>query len=100
MDDDIANYLFDNIEIFTKFSNYYNFSIEDEVIENIFVNVAKNDISQILEELHNNFLNTEIIIKNGIFQFGTSKINSKNTGSVYTRTDITNEICKKAIQNK
>lgn len=100
MNGDIVNYLFDNIEIFTKFSNYYNFSIEDEVIENIFVNVAKNDISQILEELHNNFLNTEIIIKNGIFQFGTSKINSKNTGSVYTRTDISNEICKKAIQNK
>ncbi len=100
IDSNISKYLFDNIEIFTKFSNYYNFSIDDKVIKNIIVNVAKNDISQILEALHNNFLNTEITLKNGIFQFRTSKINSKNTGSVYTRTDISNEICEKAIKNK
>ena len=100
VDNNIGKYLLDNIEIFTKFSNYYNFSIEDEVIENIFVNLAKNDISEILEALHNNFLNTEITLKNGIFQFGTSKINSKNTGSVYTRSNISNEICEKTIKNK
>ncbi len=100
IDSNVSKFLFDNIEIFTNFSNYYDFSIDDKVIENIFVNVAKNDISQILEALHNNFLNTEITLKKGIFQFGTSKINSKNTGSVYTRTNISNEICEKAIKNK
>ena len=40
------------------------------------------------------------VVKNGIFQFETSKINSKNTGSVYTNPNISNEICEKAIRNK
>ena len=100
VDNNIGKYLFDNIEIFTKISNYYNFSIEDDVIKNIFANATTSDVPQILEALHNNFLNTEIIVKKGIFQFESSKMNSKNTGSVYTRSNISNEICEKTIKNK
>ena len=100
IDKNLNKYLFENIELFTNFPNNYNFSLSDEIIENIFDNVASNDIPQILEELHNKFLNTEIIVKNGIFQFETSKINSKNTGSVYTRNNISNEICEKTIRNR
>lgn len=93
-------YLSENMEIYTNFSNYYNFSLENNIIETILKNASKTDIPLILEALHYNFLNTEIIIKNGIFQFQNSKINSKSTGSVYTPQNISNEICKKAIENK
>lgn len=96
----LARYLYKNIELFSKFSGYYNFSLENEIIENIFMNVSKVDIIAILEAFHNHFLNTEIVEKNGIFKFENSKINSKNTGSVYTKSNISNEICKKAINNK
>ena len=97
---DIAQYLYKNIELFSKFSDYYNFSLKNEIIENIFMNVSKVDIIAILEAFHNYFLNTEIVEKNGIFKFENSKINSKNTGSVYTKSNISNKICKKAINNK
>lgn len=97
---DIAQYLYKNIELFSKFSNYYNFSLKNEIIDNIFMSVSKADLMSILEAFHNYFLNTEIVEKNGIFKFENSKINSKNTGSVYTKSNISNEICKKAINNK
>lgn len=100
IDTNFNEYLFENIELFTKFSNTYNFSIKDEVIENIFNEINPDIIIQILEDFHNKFLNTEIIVKNGIFQFEASKINSKNTGSVYTKNNISKEICEKSIQNK
>ena len=100
IDTNFNEYLFENIELFTKFSNTYNFSIKDEVIENIFNEINPDIIMQILEDFHNKFLNTEIIVKNGIFQFETSKINSKNTGSVYTKNNISKEICEKSIKNK
>lgn len=100
IDKNLNKYLFENIELFTNFPNNYNFSLSDEIIENIFDNVASNDIPQILEDFHNKFLNTEIIVKNGIFQFEASKINSKNTGSVYTKNNISKEICEKSIKNK
>lgn len=96
----LNKYLLNNIEIFTRFPNCYKFFLESKIIENIFDKVSKSDISLILESFHNNFLNTEIIIKNGFFQFENSKINSKNSGSVYTRTNISNQICEKAIKNK
>lgn len=100
IDTNFNEYLFENIELFTKFSNTYNFSIKDEVIENIFNEINPDIIMQILEDFHNKFLNTEIIVKNGIFQFEASKINSKNTGSVYTKNNISKEICEKSIKNK
>ena len=100
VDNSLSKYLFKNIELYTKYSNGYNFSIRKESIESIFDNVSKDDIPKILEAFHNKFLNTEIVVKNGIFQFETSKINSKNTGSVYTNPNISNEICEKAIRNK
>lgn len=100
IDTNFNEYLFENIELFTKFSNTYNFSIKDEVIENIFNEINPDIIIQILEDFHNKFLNTEIIVKNGIFQFEASKINSKNTGSVYTKNNISKEICEKSIKNK
>lgn len=100
IDTNFNKYLFENIELFTKFPNTYNFSLKDEIIENIFNNVNPSFIMQILEDLHNKFLNTEIIVKNETFQFKTSKINSKNTGSVYTKNNISNEICEKTIKNK
>ena len=100
IDTNFNEYLFENIELFTKFSNTYNFSIKDEVIENIFNEINPDIIMQILEDFHNKFLNTEIIVKNGIFQFEASKINSKNTGSVYTKNNISKEICEKCIKNK
>ncbi len=100
IDTNFNEYLFENIELFTKFSNTYNFSIKDEVIENIFNEINPDIIMQILEDFHNKFLNTEIIVKNGTFQFEASKINSKNTGSVYTKNNISKEICEKSIKNK
>lgn len=100
IDTNFNEYLFENIELFTKFSNTYNFSIKDEVIKNIFNEINPDIIMQILEDFHNKFLNTEIIVKNGIFRFEASKINSKNTGSVYTKNNISKEICEKSIKNK
>ena len=100
IDNTYANYLRKNIELFTKFSNNYNFQLENGILQSIMENISQTDIPLVLEALHNNFLNTEIILKKGIFQFENSKINSKNTGSVYTRSLISNEICEKAIKNK
>lgn len=94
------DFLTKNIEIFNRYTNGYNFSINISSIENIFHTLSQLEILHVLESFHNNYLNTEIVIKNQTLQLVKSKINSQNTGSVYTQKAISNEICEKAIKNK
>lgn len=94
------DFLIKNIEFFNKYTNNYNFSINISSVENIFSTLSQQDILQVLESFHDNYLNTEIVIKNQTLQLVKSKINSQNTGSVYTQKAISNEICEKAIKNK
>lgn len=94
------DFLIKNIEFFNKYTNDCNFSINISSVENIFNTLSQREILQVLESFHNNYLNTEIVIKNQTLQLVKSKINSQNTGSVYTQKAISNEICEKAIKNK
>ena len=58
------DFLTKNIEIFNKYTNDYNFSINISSIENIFHTLSQLEILHVLESFHNNYLNTEIVIKN------------------------------------
>src|SRR5574344_734386 len=97
----IKNILLKKMEIFHCCKeNQYRFSVERTKLEVLFKSLSAQDLTIILEAYHTNFLNTELVIKNGLFEYNISKINSKNTGSVYTQCSIAKEICYKAIYNK
>jgi len=58
----------------------------------------KTDFIEILENLHINFLNSEFVYQNGKLKRIKSKINLKETGSVYTQQEICKEITLQTIQ--
>ena len=49
---------------------------------------------------HINFLNSEFVYQNGKLKRVISKINLKETGSVYTKVEIAKEITLQTIENK
>jgi Alw26I/Eco31I/Esp3I family type II restriction m6 adenine DNA methyltransferase len=62
--------------------------------------IAKNDFAEILENLHINFLNSEFTYQNGKLRRVPSKINLKESGSVYTQSEIAQTITLQTIENK
>lgn len=98
LDNNTKQYFIEHSEIYINYTNTYNFNVND-IIENLVQDLKRNEFAIILENLHTNFLNTEIVIKNGLFRFENSKLNSKNTGSIYTKSSIAREICQNTIKN-
>ncbi len=66
----------------------------------LLINLEKDDFAEILENLHINFLNSEFVYQNGKLKRILSKINLKETGSVYTQSKIAKEITLQTIKNK
>ena len=68
------------------------------LIENI---VEKNidEIPEIVEKLHIDFLNSELSIGNGKLTRKKSKHHLRENGAVYTLKEITNEIVENTISN-
>lgn len=58
------------------------------------------DFLDFLECLHTNFLNSELVYQNGKLKRIKSKINLKESGSVYTQNAIAKEITLQTIQNR
>jgi adenine-specific DNA-methyltransferase len=80
----------------------YNFDfLPKQLFDNeLLLNLKKEDFAEILEKLHINFLNSEFIYQNGKLKRVSSKINLKETGSVYTQPEIAKEIILQTIENK
>jgi Alw26I/Eco31I/Esp3I family type II restriction m6 adenine DNA methyltransferase len=80
----------------------YNFSFfPKKIIAFDFLNkIDKNNFVEILEDLHINFLNSEFIYKDKKLERVKSKINLKNTGSVYTQSQVAKEITAEALKYK
>jgi len=57
-------------------------------------------IADLLELLHVNYLNSEFSYQNGKLKRIKSKSNLKESGSVYTQSEICDEITKTSIQNR
>ncbi len=71
-------------------------NIDFQLLENI----SKNEFCEVIENLHCNFLNSEFVCQQGKIKRIKSKINLKETGSVYTQSDIAKEICLETINNR
>lgn len=85
----------------TSFSIYnFDFIPTQNIDYEIFKEIKKEDFSEILETLHINFLNSEFIYQNEKLKKINSKINLKETGSIYTQSTISKEIAFKTIENK
>ncbi len=83
------------------------FEIENAVLKlaedidfQLFKNINKSEFCEIIENLHCNFLNSEFVYQQGKIKRVKSKINLKETGSVYTQSDIAKEICLETINNR
>lgn len=63
-------------------------------------NLKKDQIADVLEILHENYLNSEFVYKSGKLQRVKSKSNLKYSGSVYTKSNICDEITKTSIHNR
>lgn len=79
----------------------YQYSFEpNEVFD--FQEIIKKEqskIFEIIENLHINFLNSEFSYQQGKLKRIKSKLNLKETGSVYTQKDIAKEITEQTIEN-
>lgn len=85
----------------TVFSVYdFDFIPTQNIDYQIFEEIQKENFADILEILHINFLNSEFIYHNDKLKKINSKINLKETGSVYTQSSISKEIVLKTIENK
>ena len=69
-------------------------------IEKIVNKLTNQGILELLEEFHIHYLNSKIEYNKGQLSTNTSKINSKERGSVYTQDKIAREISIKSIENK
>ena len=61
---------------------------------------SKNNLIEILEFLHTDFLNSEFSLHNGELKKDQSKINLKVAGAVYTQPAVAKEIVLQTIQNR
>jgi len=97
---DIAFSHFFNIE--NQFFKIYDFDFLPKQhldTENL-KKITKNDFVEILENLHINFLNSEFTYQNRKIKRVSSKINLKESGSVYTQSEIAQKITLQTIENK
>lgn len=99
----LVNFAF--LHFFKTENSHFKIYIFDFLPKQIFdnellINLEKNDFAEILENLHINFLNSEFVYQNGKLKRVASKINLKETGSVYTQPEIAKEITLQTIQNK
>jgi Alw26I/Eco31I/Esp3I family type II restriction m6 adenine DNA methyltransferase len=78
----------------------YNFDFQpiQYLDNNIFKNISKYDFLEVLENLHINFLNSEFIYQNQKLKRCSSKINLKESGSVYTQKEIAQKITLQTIE--
>ncbi len=82
------------------FSLYHFDYKSTEVIDyQLFANKKNDDIREIFEQLHTNFLNSEFVYQQGKLKRIKSKINLKETGSVYTQCETAEAIAWQSIQN-
>lgn len=81
--------------------NIYNFDFKPtfQLDKFLFSNISKADFFDLLEGLHNRFLNQSFEYKNGHLKRIDTKIHAKELGAVYTQTEITNEIIENTILN-
>jgi len=68
-------------------------------LKKIIGNTKNKEICSILELFHIHYLNSKYSLKNGKVVCEKSFINYKDKGSVYTPSNITNEIASKTIEN-
>jgi adenine-specific DNA-methyltransferase len=85
----------------TDFKIYNSFLNSNQSIDfQLFIKIDKNEFGEILEELHTAFLNSEFVYQAGKIKRIKSKINLKETGSVYTQSDIAKQITLETIKNR
>ena len=80
--------------------DYLNFTPREDIDLSFLDDESKNSFIKILEFLHTEFLNSEYSYQNGTLNRIKSKINLKDTGSVYTREKVAEEIVLQTIQNR
>jgi len=90
--------------ISSKFKNHSEelktfFQFEQIALIDSFVDKYIEEIPEIVEELHINFLNSEFSIGNGKLTRKKSKHHLRENGAVYTLKQITNEIVDNTIAN-
>lgn len=62
--------------------------------------ISKKDFAEILESLHIHFLNSEFVYKQGVLQRSPSKLNLKESGSVYTQSEVAHAITLQTLEHK
>ncbi len=80
--------------------DYLNFIPKEPIDLGFLNNENKNTFIEILEFLHTEFLNSEFSYQNGELKRLKSKINLKETGSVYTHKQTAEKIVLQTIQNR
>ena len=85
----------------TTFEVYnYDFQPKESIDYQHLEKISTNDFAEILEDLHTHFLNSEFVYQGGKLRKIKSKINLKETGSVYTQNEIAKEITLQTIEYK
>ena len=83
----------------TTFEVYnYDFQPKESIDYQYLEKISTNDFAEILENLHTHFLNSEFVYQGGKLKKIKSKINLKETGSVYTQNEIAKEITLQTIE--
>lgn len=80
--------------------DYLNFTPKEKIDFCFLDGENKNVLIELLEFLHTDFLNSETIYQNGELKRTKSKINLKETGAVYTQSEVAEEITRQTIQNR
>lgn len=80
--------------------DYLNFVPNEEINLDFLKRKNKKGIIEILEFLHSEFLNSEYVFQDEKLKRIKSKINLKETGSVYTKKNIAEDIVFQTIKNR
>jgi len=80
--------------------DYLNFEPKENIDFNFLSDESADNLIEILEFLHDDFLNSEYVYEFGELKRLKSKINLKDTGSVYTQKNVAEEIVLQTIQNR
>ncbi len=89
-DVEIKNFKLDNL----------NFNPTEKIDLNFLNEESANRLIEILEFLHTDFLNSEFVFQNGELEKRKSKINLKESGAVYTKKEIAENIVLQTFQNR
>lgn len=80
--------------------DYLNFEPKENIDFNFLSDEGADNFIEILEFLHAEFLNSEYVYQSGELKRLKSKINLKDTGSVYTQQNVAEEIVLQTVQNR